>query len=92
MTVGIAVAAATTLAAQAPDDQRKARADAFFAAVSSGDPAQFEAMAAKTFAPDMLARRTAAQRREMIERLKDDFGQMKLTGVRVERSGSPPSG
>jgi len=65
----------------------KARVDAFFAALSAGDPARFEAMAQANFDPAMLARRTPEDRRQMVERVKADFGQMRLTSVERRPDG-----
>jgi CubicO group peptidase (beta-lactamase class C family) len=59
------------------------RIDAFFKALSGGDADAFEAMAREHFQPEMLARRTPADRRQMVERLRGDFGPMTLE--RVER-------
>jgi CubicO group peptidase (beta-lactamase class C family) len=70
--------------AQGPSAEIRARIDAFVAAITSGDPARFEAMAREAFTPEMLARRTADDRRQMIERLKADFGTMTAGAVRHE--------
>ncbi len=64
-----------------------ARVDAFFAALSAGDPAGFESMAQANFDPAMLARRTAEDRRQMVERITADFGQMRLTSVERRPDG-----
>ena len=68
---------------QGPGSQAKARIDAFFQALASGDPAKYEAMAREHFAPDYLAQRTAEQRRQFVERVKGDFGTLTLAGVQV---------
>jgi D-alanyl-D-alanine carboxypeptidase len=68
---------------QAQGPQAKARIDAFFQALASGDPAKYEAMAREHFAPDFLAQRTAEQRGQFVERVKGDFGTLTLVGVEV---------
>jgi D-alanyl-D-alanine carboxypeptidase len=68
---------------QGPGSQAKARIDAFFQALASGDAAKYEAMAREHFTPDYLAQRTAEQRRQFVERVKGDFGTPTLTGVQV---------
>jgi CubicO group peptidase (beta-lactamase class C family) len=60
-------------------DQGRQRVDAFFAALSAGDAAGFESMAQANFDPAMLARRTPEDRRQMVARVKADFGRMRLT-------------
>ena len=62
--------------------------DAFFKALASGNPDTFEAMAKEHYAPELLARRTPADRRQMVERIRADFGQMTLG--RIERSTDGP--
>lgn len=85
MLAGVAAQARQTPAGsgQGPDPQVKARIDAFFQALASGDAARYEAMAREHFTPDYLAQRTAEQRRQFVERVKDDFGTPALTGVQV---------
>ena len=73
---------------QGPGSQTKARIDAFFQALASGDPATYEAMAREHFAPEYLAQRTAEQRRQFIERVKGDFGKLTLAGVQVRGSAA----
>lgn len=63
------------------------RVDAFFAALSAGDPAGFEAMAKANFDSAMLARRTPEDRRQMVERVKSDFGRMRLVSVDRRHNG-----
>jgi D-alanyl-D-alanine carboxypeptidase len=69
--------------AGAPD----AVARAFFDALSGGKPEQFEAMAQERFAPALLARRTPAERAQMVERIRGDFGTMTLGGIRNVNDG-----
>jgi hypothetical protein len=66
-----------------PESPVKTRIDAFFAALASGDPAKFEAMAREHYAPAFLAGRTADQRRDFVERVKREFGTLTLNGVRM---------
>jgi D-alanyl-D-alanine carboxypeptidase len=66
----------------------KARVDAFFKALASGNPDTFEAMAKEHYAPELLARRTPADRKQMVERIRADFGPMTLG--RMERSKDGP--
>src|SRR3990172_10775569 len=84
LTVAVAQARQTpTGGGQGPGPQVKARIDAFFEALASGDPAKFEAMAREHFTPDHLAQRTADQRRQFVERVNGDFGAPTLAGVQV---------
>ena len=82
---GAIVATAITAAAQ-PGMGRQ-RVDAFFKALASGDPDAFEAMAKEHYTPEMLARRTPADRRQMVERIKADFGQLTLGEVNRRKDG-----
>jgi len=77
--VTLLLAGALAVAAQAPVG--KTRVDAFFRALASGDADSFEAMAKEHFEPAMLARRTPADRKQMVERVKADFGQMTLETI-----------
>ena len=70
--------------AAAPPGEARARAEAFFAALASGDAAKFEAMAQDQFSPELLARRGPQERKGLLERMKDDFGQFTLAGVEPE--------
>ncbi len=76
-----ALAGAMVSAQQGPDPQVRARMDAFTSALASGDADKYEAMARENFAPDFLARRTAAERRQFLERLRADFGQTTVSRV-----------
>jgi CubicO group peptidase (beta-lactamase class C family) len=79
--VAVAVLAGFLSAAQVPPAEVQAPASAFFEALASFDPARFEAMAQATFTPDLLARRTADERRQVVARLKNDFGTLTLAGM-----------
>ena len=96
ITTGLVLASSVATAAQTPgttpvasahvDVQAgvgKTRVDAFFKALASGNPDTFEAMANEHYAPELLARRTPADRKQMVERIRADFGQMTLG--RIER-------
>ncbi len=65
----------------------RVRVDAFFAALASGRPDTFEAMARGHFTPASLARRTSEERAELVRRLREDFGTMTLEAVRPTGSG-----
>lgn len=69
--------------AGAPEPQVRAHVDAFAAVLTGGSADQFEAMAQAHFAPPLLARRSAADRRAMFERLRGDFGTITVTSIRV---------
>jgi CubicO group peptidase (beta-lactamase class C family) len=68
-------------AAQGPSPEIRARIDAFVHAVNAGTPDAFEAMAQANFTPEMLARRTPEDRRQMAARLKADFGTIAVERV-----------
>jgi D-alanyl-D-alanine carboxypeptidase len=82
----IAALGATIFAGQAgqrsggPDLGAVART--FFDALASGNPERFEAMARERFSPTLLARRTPAERQQMLERIRSDFGTLTLGGIR----------
>jgi CubicO group peptidase (beta-lactamase class C family) len=59
---------------QGPGPEIRARIDAFVQGVNAGSPEAFEAMAQANFTPEMLARRSPEDRRQMAARLKADFG------------------
>jgi CubicO group peptidase (beta-lactamase class C family) len=67
--------------AQGPSPEVRARIDAFVQGVNAGTPEAFEAMAQANFTPEMLARRSAADRRQMAARLKSDFGTIAVERV-----------
>jgi CubicO group peptidase (beta-lactamase class C family) len=64
--------------AQGPAPSPRSRAEAFFAALASGSPDQFEAMAQAQCTPGFLTRRSADERRAMVERIRADFGALTL--------------
>ncbi len=76
----LVLAAVAIGAAQASDPGAVARA--FFDALASGSADRFEAMAQERYAPAALARRTPAERRQLVERIRGDFGTLTLGGVR----------
>jgi CubicO group peptidase (beta-lactamase class C family) len=63
------------------------RIQAVVAAIESGDAETFEAAAHAHFTPETLARRTPADRRQMVERLKGDFGRIKVGAIDRFRDG-----
>jgi len=68
---------ATPGAAQSPEI--RAHVAAYVKALSSGDAAQFEAMAKEHFTPALLAR-NPDQRPQMVARVHADFGAMSIAG------------
>jgi CubicO group peptidase (beta-lactamase class C family) len=64
-----------------PDPEVRRRTDAFFEALASGQSATFETMAREHCTPAFLVRRTPADRAQMLARLRDDFGAMRLDAV-----------
>lgn len=66
---------------QGPTPEVRARIDAFVQGVNAGTPEAFEAMAQANFTPEMLARRSADDRRRMAARLKADFGTIAVERV-----------
>jgi D-alanyl-D-alanine carboxypeptidase len=65
----------------------RAHIDACVKALSSGSPAQYEAMAKEHFTPELLAR-TADQRAAMVARIHDDFGGLEIAGVELSGPSS----
>jgi D-alanyl-D-alanine carboxypeptidase len=56
--------------------------DALVAALSAGDADGWERLAQERFTAEVLARRTAAQRRQLVARLHEDFGAIQVAAVR----------
>jgi D-alanyl-D-alanine carboxypeptidase len=72
---------------QGPDPHVRAHVDAFVAALTSGSAERFEAMAREHFAPDAYARRTPDDRRQLVERLRADFGTLSVSRVEASATG-----
>ncbi|MDQ3069305.1 MAG: beta-lactamase family protein [Acidobacteriota bacterium] len=70
---------------QGPPPEIRTLLTEFFDAYNSGKPAEWEAMAKKHFTPALLAKRDAAGRKALYEKMRAEFGA--LTRDRVERSG-----
>jgi D-alanyl-D-alanine carboxypeptidase len=68
---------------ESPASAARARIQAVVAAIESGDADRFEAAVQAHFTPEALARRTPADRRQLVERLKADFG--RITAGPVDR-------
>jgi len=58
--------------------------EALVATLSAGEPQRWEQFARERFAPEALSRRTPEQRRQLLARLHEDFGTMRLTGIRPQ--------
>ena len=88
LVAGAVVAAAAVLGGQAgPDAATRAVVDAFVAAVTGADADGYEAMAQRHFAPGLLARATAADRRARFERTRADFGTLQVTAIGATADG-----
>lgn len=83
---GLMIAGGAVAAAQ-PPVAGKQHVDAFFKALASGNPEAFEAMAQEHYAPELLARRTPAERKQMVERVRGDFGAMTLVSMDRRKDG-----
>lgn len=70
-------------AKQPPTPEARARVDAFFQALASGDPDRFEAMAQEHFTPDLLAKLTPTERKALLERICEDFGTLTLGAIHM---------
>jgi CubicO group peptidase (beta-lactamase class C family) len=70
--------AAAPAFAQRADPALRAHVEALVAALSSGSPAAFEAMAQEHFAPELLARRSADDRKALVEKVHGDFGALEI--------------
>ncbi len=86
--VGTTIRAVGDSAAQGPDPQVRAHVDAFARALASLDADAFESMARDHFAPDLLARRTPESRRDLVQRLKADFGTITVGKVLATPDGT----
>lgn len=60
-----------------------ARVQGYIAALSSDDPQAFERFAQSAFVPALLAARTPAQRAEMRDRIRSDFGALEIEGLDI---------
>ena len=96
---GLVAVSGSTAAGQTPAHQSRAqvdvhagigkqRVDAFFNALTTASADQFEAMAQEHYDPALLARRTPADRKQMLERIRADFGQLTLD--RIDRRMDGP--
>ena len=81
---GAALAAQERISGGPPPHVR-ARIDAFVQAFNSGSAEQFEAMAKESFTPELLARRSAAERAKAYQQMFKEFG--KITPGSVTRQG-----
>lgn len=90
---GVVLAAMLAMAAGQPPTLEVAAGtardplQAIVAALESGDAARFETAAQAHFAQELLSRRTAADRRQMIERLRADFGRIRANRIDRTRDG-----
>jgi CubicO group peptidase (beta-lactamase class C family) len=75
------VAPPPAIRAQEPSPSPHARAEAFFAALASGSPDNYEAMVQANGTPAFLKRRTPDERRAMVERVRVDFGALSLVAL-----------
>src|SRR3981081_3754428 len=75
----VVIVAAVTLTAQRPEVQ--ARVDALVAALSSGSPEQFEAMAREHYAPTLLASRTPEERGRVVGQIRSGLGSLQSDQV-----------
>jgi len=67
----------------APEPEIRGHVDAFVDALRGTSADAYEAMAQAHFSPALLARATPAERRAMFERIRDDFGAVTVTSIRV---------
>jgi len=81
----IALAPATS---QGPPPEIRARLDGFVQALSSGSAETFEQFAARAFAPELLASRSAAERKRMLEQVHGEFGRLKITSETADAPGA----
>jgi D-alanyl-D-alanine carboxypeptidase len=89
-TICVCLAAGALVSAAAARQEGQAGNDAalaaigraFFDALASGSAERFEAMARERFAPALLARRTPAEREQLLQRIRGDFGTLSLGGIR----------
>lgn len=86
MTVICIAVALAVCGAQGPDPATKARIDGFVQAINAG-PDAFEAMAKESYAPALLAKRAPAERRQLVERIRGDFGALTVARVMATPDG-----
>ncbi len=69
-------------ALDSPPPELRDAIDALAAALSAGDPDAWERLARERFTPDLLAHRTAEQRRQLVARFHQELGAATVTAVR----------
>jgi CubicO group peptidase (beta-lactamase class C family) len=84
LTLAVQAVAGPAQLTGAPDPEIRAHVDAFVAALRQGSADQLEAAVQTHGAPELLARRTPAERRTLFERIVADFGAITVTTVRVD--------
>jgi CubicO group peptidase (beta-lactamase class C family) len=72
-----------------PPPEIRALIDAFTKAFNSGSASEWEAMAKERFSADLLAKRSAEERKQTFERLRADFGNVTLDQVRRRGPDAP---
>jgi D-alanyl-D-alanine carboxypeptidase len=83
----VGFAAAQTPPTTSPNSEVRRHIDAFVAALTSGHPDAFEAMALEHCTPAFRERRTAADRAQLLARLRTDFGTMRVQSIRHTGEG-----
>jgi CubicO group peptidase (beta-lactamase class C family) len=84
LTLTMALGAPAPPAQVAPEPAPRARVEAYAAALRDGSAEAVEATLQAHGSPELLARRTPAERRAMHERILADFGAMSVSSVRIE--------
>ncbi len=85
--VGALAAVVAAPSAQQPDARVREHIEALVAALSSGSPDTFEAMARQHFAPALLAARSADERSQMVRRVHADFGELTVERIESDAPG-----
>src|SRR5689334_18301675 len=71
----------TAALAQAPGEDR---VQAWIRAFNSGSADTMEAFAQDNYLPDLLAKRTPAERKAMYERISSAHGKLRVTGITAD--------
>lgn len=81
LVIALTMATGQAKGAALPDTPQGKRVAAWLEAFNSGDEKVFTKVQDEQFAPSVLARRTPEERAKMYQRLKGDFGTMKVEKV-----------
>lgn len=81
LVLAVAVQAGAPKAASLPSTPQGRQVEAYLKAFNSGDEKAYLAASDKLMTPELLAKRPAEERAKMFQRLRGDFGTLKIARV-----------